>query len=311
MSDIPISLKALLETYREGCQAAGGGKLAVDIAPKHSGRAEGFVANRMGDPDTQPALVYLPGLHSDDLIFWPNHAPLSERFAVYGMRYRSRGEPSAEQYARDALEMMNAEGVESAYILGESMGSMPAQWLAANHPERVKGLILAGGFACPPDVVRMSMARLGAAVTPSFALRWVVRYLFYPCLRIHGLEAGRFSPELLCNHAALRGPEQLRALRKRLKMIAGWDFDDGLGGIQCPFVYIYGTCDLTVPAKREAKRYQQRIVGAEIQELRGAPHAVLVLRPDDCHRIIKGFAAKVESKASLPHAPAAAAATRP
>ena len=48
--------------------------------------------------------------------------------------------------AEDLREFMDALGLPAAVVVGHSMGSMVAQRFAADHPERVAGLVLMGAF---------------------------------------------------------------------------------------------------------------------------------------------------------------------
>ena len=48
---------------------------------------------------------------------------------------------------RDVIAFMDAVQLPAAVIVGHSMGSMVAQHLAADHPDRVAGLVLMGAFA--------------------------------------------------------------------------------------------------------------------------------------------------------------------
>ena len=55
--------------------------------------------------------------------------------------------PSIEAWAADAIAVLDELGVEQADILAPSGGSMPAVWLAAHHPQRVRSLVLVNGTA--------------------------------------------------------------------------------------------------------------------------------------------------------------------
>jgi pimeloyl-ACP methyl ester carboxylesterase len=55
------------------------------------------------------------------------------------------GEPGAystRAFADDAVAVLDAAGVGAAHVVGHSMGGRVAQWMAADHPERVRRLVL-------------------------------------------------------------------------------------------------------------------------------------------------------------------------
>jgi class 3 adenylate cyclase/pimeloyl-ACP methyl ester carboxylesterase len=55
--------------------------------------------------------------------------------------------PSIEAWAADALAVLHDAGSERAVVLASTGGSMPAVWLAANHPQAVESLVLINGTA--------------------------------------------------------------------------------------------------------------------------------------------------------------------
>ena len=56
-------------------------------------------------------------------------------------------EPSIEAWAADAVAVLDDVGVEQADVIASSGGSLPAVWLAAHHPQRVRSLVLINGTA--------------------------------------------------------------------------------------------------------------------------------------------------------------------
>jgi class 3 adenylate cyclase len=55
--------------------------------------------------------------------------------------------PTVDQWAGDALAVLDDQGAEDAAVLGVHFGGLAALLLAATHPERVRALVLVNGFA--------------------------------------------------------------------------------------------------------------------------------------------------------------------
>ncbi|KAF5082180.1 MAG: alpha/beta hydrolase [Acetobacterium sp. MES1] len=83
---------------------------------------------------------------------------LSKKYKVIVFDNRGMGETSSghkpftiEQFAEDTYEMLVALKIESAHVLGWSMGASIAQELALRHPEIVNKLILYASL-CHPEI---------------------------------------------------------------------------------------------------------------------------------------------------------------
>ena len=56
--------------------------------------------------------------------------------------------PTVEQWASDALAVLDDLGIDHAAVLGVHFGGLAALLLAATHPERVQALVVVNGYAC-------------------------------------------------------------------------------------------------------------------------------------------------------------------
>ena len=91
---------------------------------------------------------------SDNLNVWYHQLPVfSKNFRVIRYDLSGSGESniSTEEFAiglfaNDAYHLLMNTGVKRAYVLGHSLGGLVACRLAIDHPEMVKGLILANSI---------------------------------------------------------------------------------------------------------------------------------------------------------------------
>ena len=93
-------------------------------------------------------LIIMHGLFGTLLNWSGQIKALSEHFTVYAVDLRNHGRSphtdttSYPLMAGDIIELMDQQGLESAHILGHSMGGKVAMQLAMNYPQRVDKLII-------------------------------------------------------------------------------------------------------------------------------------------------------------------------
>ena len=109
----------------------------------------------LGDPRGTPVLL-LHG-YTDSSRVWTILAPrlAGHRLIIPDQRGHGGSDAPAccysmHQYADDARLLLDALGVERTAIVGHSMGSMVAQVMAAEHPERVTRIALIGSTGLAP-----------------------------------------------------------------------------------------------------------------------------------------------------------------
>ncbi|MEU1984073.1 alpha/beta fold hydrolase [Nocardia sp. NPDC019395] len=184
---------------------------------------------------------------------------------------------STRDFARDVISILDGAGIDRAHIYGHSMGGRIAQWLGAEHSERVVSLVL--GATTVGDSTGVSRPEHATKALASGDPAELAS-LFYPAawLRDHPEEAGSVMP-------AAASPAAMQA---HLGAVARHDGPESRR-IGVPALVVHGTDDeLTVPAN--ATLLAQHIPDAELVELPGARHAYWVGRPR-AHEVVNRFLA--------------------
>src|SRR5919106_380213 len=102
----------------------------------------------------QPALIFIHGTGGHAEAYTRNLGPHAEHFHTYSIDMVGHGftdKPDQtydfKDYAEHLLAFMNAEGLQTVSISGESMGAGIAGWFALLFPERVDKIVLNTGAA--------------------------------------------------------------------------------------------------------------------------------------------------------------------
>src|SRR5262245_17227729 len=102
---------------------------------------------RIHNPDAQPTLVYLPGLHGDWTLIGGFREALGKRARFIEITYPRTLTWSLEDYAAAVEDYLARAGVGQAWLLGESFGSQVVWPMLKGKQLHVQGVIFAGGFA--------------------------------------------------------------------------------------------------------------------------------------------------------------------
>jgi len=113
------------------------------------GRGETYVTDTPGPHPDSPTVLLLHAVGCTGLLTWfPAIGPLLERYRVVTLdqRWHGRGIQSEEfslyDCADDAAALLDVLDIEQAIVAGFSMGSIVAQRVWRQHPEKVSGLVL-------------------------------------------------------------------------------------------------------------------------------------------------------------------------
>jgi pimeloyl-ACP methyl ester carboxylesterase len=142
-----------------------------------------------GDRDGVPVLM-LHGYSDSCRSFEPILPHLPAGVRAIAVTQRGHGDASRPEsgygirgLAADAIAVLDAIGLERAILLGHSLGSHVALRAALDAPERVAGLVLAGAYTTPSDVLYEFLGEVDALTDPvsrEFAYEFQVSTLAQP-----------------------------------------------------------------------------------------------------------------------------------
>lgn len=268
---------------------------------------------RVTGRSSAPPVLMIQGLGMD------KHGWDIQRF-VFSLRYRvialdNRGSGRSDkplgdydlaQMASDAIAVLDDIGVDSAHIVGASMGGAIAQIIGVMHPERVRSLTLVC-TACHNQPWRKELlqswadiaTRDGVGAMAGQAARWVIgprsfRRLVPVIGWLGPLGFGRSAHAFAAQVAAIRAA------------------DDGLaellGTIEVPTLVIVGNQDILTP-RGDSEQLAELIPTAELVVISGAAHGLMIEHFTTFNRILGDFLVRAEhAYQELVEPPAAATA---
>lgn len=114
-------------------------------------------------------ILFLHGMTGAYDIWWRVMEELQTEYRVISVTYPAVN--SLEEMSAGALAILDAEGVEKANIVGTSLGGYFAQYLVANHPDRVARAVFANTFP-PNDLILEKNGTIGALIP--YLPQWLV-----------------------------------------------------------------------------------------------------------------------------------------
>ena len=255
-----------------------------------------------GKSDGEPLLL-IQGLGADSRGWTLQRITLGRRYRCFAVDNRgvggSAGAPhplSLEQMARDAVAVLDAEGVERAHVMGASMGGAISQFVGVRHQDRVRSLVLAC-TACRNHEWRRELLeewadavhRDGMNALAAEGLRWLIGP------RLHR----RFGAwlNLMARILLQASPENFVAQVRAILAVPD-DMRFELAAIRVPTLVITGTQDLLTPLG-DAEEMHELITTSQLFELRGAGHSLMVEAPSAYNRAVMEFLSEVSAPTTV------------
>lgn len=181
---------------------------------------------------------------------------------------------SIEAMARDAIAFIRALGFDKVDLLGLSMGGFLAQVIAAEEPELVRKLILAGtGPAGGEGIVNVTSLTYRDTFKAVATFKDPKEYLFFTRSAAGKSEARAFVKRLKERTVDRDKAISVRAFRRQLKAIHAWGTQEpsDLSRIQQPVLVANGESDRMVPTSNSFD-LERRLPNATLRIYSDAGH---------------------------------------
>jgi pimeloyl-ACP methyl ester carboxylesterase len=207
-----------------------------------------------------------------------------------GASTRLDGPLTIAQLARDAAGLLEALELDSAHVLGISMGGMVAQELALAAPERVRTLTLGctycggeGSSLTTPEVVRRIVEAMSSG-DRELAIRTSWEINVSPAMAADEDAWGRFLA------IAHRRPVAVPVIMAQMQAIAAHDTSARLPALRVPTLIVHGTEDQLLPVAN-ARLLASLIPSSSLEILDGVGHLFFWEWPERAAELVRSHAA--------------------
>jgi pimeloyl-ACP methyl ester carboxylesterase len=194
--------------------------------------------------------------------------------------------------AEDAGALLDALGLESAHVVGHSMGGVIAQQLALDHPMRVRSLSLLCTFPRGKDATRLTPYVLWMTLRTRLGSRRMRRRAFLEMLMPKADLESADLDALAAQVASLIGrdlADQPFILTKQLIAMSRHDSLSRLGELaKIPTLVLSAGHD-RIATPQYGRRLADAIPGARYEEFPAASHGVTFQKPKQINQLLQRF----------------------
>lgn len=207
-----------------------------------------------------------------------------------------------EIFAEDLKIVLDESKVESAHILGVSMGGMIAQKFAVTYPDRVRSLILVGTHHGGKDIELPPMETLQAMFGPTpphiTSERELYRYRMKYAFSRAWYERNQELVDRLIN-LRIESPQPPEAYLNQASAAINFDVSTSISRIEIPTLIIHGDEDMVVPVGN-AYKIHTKIKSSTLVIFKGSGHLVNIERHREFNELVRRFIKAVEKREYRP-----------
>ncbi|MYB75726.1 MAG: alpha/beta fold hydrolase [Chloroflexi bacterium] len=254
-----------------------------------------------------PPLILIHGIFAN--LFGWRHVfdQLAKEHTVYALDLKGHGlsdKPANSDYSPFGMadliaHFMDALGIESAAVLGQSMGGAIAAALAVRHPTRVQRLVLvdAAGYALNYHIMPL-LTRVAGSAAAGFVFRHTAPHRG---LAARLLRNCYYEPDRTCTPDVVDGyflplltPGASGVIAPLARDFGQTSIAHRLREIQAPTLIIWGQYDAVIPM-HWGYRFQKDIANAELVVFPKCGHCPHEEEPEKFLETVNGFLQRADS----------------
>ncbi len=191
----------------------------------------------------------------------------------------AQGRPPSAAYtlrdmADDTAGLLGALGMDTAHVVGASMGGMIAQTLAIAHPQRVRTLTSIMSTTGNPTLPPAAPAAMRVLMTPAPTERAAFIEYHVEVSKVIGSPGFPFDEERVRARGARvfdRGVSPAGVARQLVAILASGNRKPALASVSAPTLVVHGTADPLVPIAA-GRATAEAVPGAALLEIEGMGH---------------------------------------
>jgi pimeloyl-ACP methyl ester carboxylesterase len=242
-----------------------------------------------GERGSGPPLLLVHGLMATGEMFEPVTKQLASQYHLIIPDLRGHGQSrklpppyTPVQMASDLASLLDHLGIESAMVLGDSMGGAIAQQFVLDYPKRCSRLILASTYTY--NFVTFGEKIIGHLIP--FVVRFLGLRQFGKLVTTQGTK--QLSKERADWLAGLIAGQDIKVMLSALReTVIRFDSRSRLAEIKCPTLIVVGPLDHG--DLRQAKMLHDGITGSQLVIINNADHALMWGHTDEFLQSVEEF----------------------
>jgi pimeloyl-ACP methyl ester carboxylesterase len=252
-----------------------------------------------GSDESPPTVVFVEGLGYGRWMWQWQAEPLAEEYRTLVFDNRGTGDSdvpdgpySIAEMASDLEAVLADAGVESAHVVGASMGGMIAQRYALDY-DRAESLALLctshGGDEAVPTPPETQERMFG--VPADADEREAIRYKMEPAMSEEFWAENDDLIEQITDWR-LAGDATPAGREAQAGGVAAFDASDEVGKIDLPTLLLHGTDDRVLPVEN-SRLIHEKLPNSELETVDGGPHLFFIEQADRVTDRLRSFLADV------------------